>query len=299
MTSEATSTQFALTAELLARLRQIAKNPPSALAVCASALLGEQVAAQLGRLIAPTERAYQNDVHLLAPAGPSWSIAEIDQTIRTAGEFVPTLRNVIVVLDAHKMAPAGFDHLLKLIEEPLAPTTYVLCVDEIGALPPTIRGRLTHAINANADPATLAHQLESRGLDSLVAARVCELIPEVAASLAPLANDNLLKDILDHIAHPSSSPTSNSLILAELITQAAEKISKADPSPATPTLVNRRARAFGAAVLASWRRTLVDSATDPGTDLETTSLRLTRIERALGVLAVHGPLDIALALGSF
>ena len=82
---------------------------------------------------------------------------------------------VFVVEQAETMNPQAQNSLLKTLEEPAGRSLIVLLTDQPNALLPTIRSRCQTVRFASLDPAVVAKELQSRGIDKPLAARAAKL----------------------------------------------------------------------------------------------------------------------------
>jgi hypothetical protein len=93
------------------------------------------------------------------PSGDQWKVADLDAVLATAA-LRPEVRNVIVLTDLDRCPPRTLDHVLKVTEEPPAPTTFVVTCAAVDELPVTVQGRVSATVDVvpaasgTADPFT-------------------------------------------------------------------------------------------------------------------------------------------------
>lgn len=290
--------------QLLDQLRSLSRSTPTALAIEAPTLLAEQVALHLAALLVPTASARSVDVRVVAPSSPTWSVSEVDSQILSPTLMVPTLRNVIVVLDADAMSPSASDHILKAIEEPASPTTFCLCVSSLEGLSPTIRGRLTTTIKAALHPSDTAAWLSAAGLPEDLATRASLSLGQEAVLLSSLVGHlDLVNDLLDAATKypPAHLAATRGAALSSLVV---EVVKVSHSGSATPVMLHRLERALAAALISAWRHELTDRVRSKDQGLSEPSRqvslqrRLTRTDASLEILRRHGSPQLALTLAA-
>jgi len=261
--------------------------------------LVEPLIPTITQALLPTASARANDLRLASPDALNWTVGEVESQIIAPSTLTPTVRNVIVVTATDRMSAACADHLLKAIEEPLAPTTFVLCAPDPSRLPATIRGRATATVALTIDLANVKSTLiDASQSAELVDTAALVLGPDLAAFAAlGTSEPALLTQVFETlIALPApSSAATTAAELANLLTRLCDAATESSSEESSSVLSRRRARSLAALCLAAWRRHVITLlATRP--DLSTrAAVRLTAFTRAEDILGLNGPLDLALA----
>lgn len=168
----------------------------------------------------------QVDVRVAAPNGDRWTVDELATNIVDPASMRPNHRNHIVVASADKMATLAADRLLKVTEEPSAPTTFWFAVTDTSRLLTTLRGRATDVIVCGLiDPTARAqHLADTHEIPLDVAERIVELcgdevtIANAAAAAAATSPDTLTAfSDLFATAMPDEQPISAALRVSGLI----------------------------------------------------------------------------------
>lgn len=166
--------------------------------------------------------AVLSDLHVIAPAGDRWTVDEIESQLFDVVRRSPAVRHVIVIDAADRMDARLADRLLRTLEEPPSPTTFVLCVEDLASLAPTVQGRVEQVVEIlPAAPTERAEALAAAGV-ARPAAETAVRLAGRAVTLAPLlAADaelaSLASRFLDHPAwDASSAPVGDAVELAEL-----------------------------------------------------------------------------------
>jgi hypothetical protein len=293
-----------LSAESLALLRTTLSTHPTLIIIEAPGAVAELVAPEAFATLVPTAQARAADTHLLVPEGESWTTAEIHNELLAPSQLTPLVRNVFFVQEANTISPALFDHLLKTIEEPLAPTTFILAAPSAQSLPLTIRSRASQVLALQPTHADLARWLLSAGLPDELCQRAARVLPDAAVLLAGLTDRPELAEKLVHAAHTlpdRRTPATLAHALAELITIIAETTidptaSSTMPASKEATQARRRARRIARSVLDAWRTLTVEALVANPALSTRAGARLTTLDTANDLLARNGQPEIALAL---
>ena len=291
-------------APALAALVMAAHATPTVLIIEAPGFLADLALATVVAALLPTAATRLTDARVVTPATDNWTVDEVHELLVSPAARMPQVRNVLVAMDADRMSAACADHVLKIIEEPVAPTTFVLCVSAADALPATIRGRAGWVVRLPVTSDALAAWLVGRGLTQDLATQAVRHLSTSAALLAQLAaapeEAAALVALAAHPpppAHATSAARAAGILLAAVATRATEDpLFGAERSvPAT----RRRTRRLASAVLASWRAagaSGVDHA-----DLSVTAQRrmasaLVALDLAEQLLSRNGSVELALAV---
>jgi hypothetical protein len=157
-------------------------------------------------------RARPTDAVRLSPATGRWRAEEVDQ-LRSSFTLTPIERYVVGVFEVHRMDPAAVDRLLKLFEEPPAPTLFVLTAPTPDDLAPTMRSRLTaHIPVAVAVDPALSDRLAALGLHPRLATR-----PLTASLVASLEAAGDLERLASVVASATSTPATAAFDLAKTL----------------------------------------------------------------------------------
>lgn len=150
--------------------------------------------------------AQHPDLHVLWPAGDRWTVADAATVTDTANRFAHHEIGVnrIFVGRADMIPPTVWPKLLKVLEEPLAPTVFVLSADTDETLPDPVRGRLDRIVTvpAPSTPERLA-ALEAAGWPAAVAAHVVAATP---AGLLDTVASSAVRDALATLAAVTGTP---------------------------------------------------------------------------------------------
>jgi hypothetical protein len=289
-------------------IAEAARSNPTAVIIQSTPLLAEVAAARLAELLVPALQARLMDVRVLAPESTTWTVDEVSRYIVAPAMLTPTVRNIIVILDADRMSTGCAEHLLKVIEEPSAPTTFCLCVTDSSLLLPTIRGRVSTTLDIHVSARDLATWLDDSGLPAELSAQAAAHLGDQAALLASLsASPELAQDLVNLAATwPShAKPATTALAGASLITKviaASTSPLEGQNLPSNPTLLRRRQRRLAAAILDSWGHLLATEVTTTThiapEQVSRWADQRTALDDAGIILERHGPVDVALALGA-
>lgn len=187
------------------------------LASSAAALLGE-------RWVAHPEHpdAALTDIRVITPTSDRWTVEEIETQLFDVVRRSPAVRHIIIIDAADRMDARLADRMLRTLEEPPSPATFVLCVEDPSSLASTIQGRLERIIEIlPAAPTERAEALAASGV-ARPAAETAVRLAGRAVTLAPLlAADaemaSLASRFLDHPAwDASSTPVNDALEIVEL-----------------------------------------------------------------------------------
>lgn len=174
----------------LASLRQVRDLAPPTLILLETSLVGlaSEVAEHLASAWVSSDA--KGDILQLAPEGDTWTVNEVQEKIIETTERYPLERHIIIVDQASAMDQSLADKLLKTIEEPTSPTTFIFCIDGAKRLPLTIEGRSAAHIRLNpASSATRSQELIKLGASPELASRAVELAGNQVA-LAPMMIEN-------------------------------------------------------------------------------------------------------------
>jgi hypothetical protein len=166
--------------------------------------------------------AVLSDLRVITPTGDRWTVEEIETQLFAVVRRAPAVRHVIVIDAADRMDARLADRLLRTLEEPPSPTTFVLCVEDLASLAPTVQGRVEQIVEIlPAAPTERAEALAAAGV-ARPAAETAVRLAGRAVTLAPLlAADaelaSLASRFLDHPAwDASTAPVGDAVELAEL-----------------------------------------------------------------------------------
>lgn len=129
-------------------LKKLSAEQPSTFIILQSSLVGLGVEAAV--LLAKAwvrEDAYESDVRVIRPSSDKWTVAEVNDLIISPAQKFPNDRHLIIVDNAGAMESSASEKLLKTIEEPSSPCTFIFCVEELPQLLKTLQGRATSIIN--------------------------------------------------------------------------------------------------------------------------------------------------------
>lgn len=117
------------------------------------------------------------EVYLCEPSGERWAREDLDTLVLERVSKLPRNRHVLILTAADEMDLRASERLLKTLEEPPSPTTFILLVNDGDRLPNTIKGRLERNVE-------LGQAAASERIDALVATGTDRASAEVAVSLA-------------------------------------------------------------------------------------------------------------------
>lgn len=192
------------------RLARIAGSNPTTLTVLwgPQADLVEAAATTLGRFWVP-QRDRDVDLAVLAPEG-RWDMAQLRESVLGACRVMPLQRRVVVVLAVTDLDRAGYDLLLKTVEEPPEGTVFVFTTTSMSALPRTIAGRSGHDVGIRAVGGDARRQVLARqGWREQDAARAVALnvpaswIAVLSSSPELLEQFDTLERIIDSAGTPA------------------------------------------------------------------------------------------------
>lgn len=135
------------------------------------------------------------DLSVVEPSSDKWSVNEIQEKVINRSLLVPYARNIIVIESADAMELAASEKLLKTVEEPSTPTTFIFCVTEAKNLSTTLQGRANETIHiVPATPETRALSLQKAGIDPQVAKESIVLAGNQVRLAPLLAEDEALRE---------------------------------------------------------------------------------------------------------
>jgi hypothetical protein len=162
--------------QALADLAQSAITGTLAVIACELPGVAADAAAWLAHQIGGADGSGDTDVRVAAPEQGRWTVRELDARVAAAAGTYPRVRNLLVVTDADRMDTGAAEHLLKVVEEPAAPTLFLFAVRSPQVLLPTIRGRAAAEVTLRpASPQRRAAELAARGVPQEAAGRIVEL----------------------------------------------------------------------------------------------------------------------------
>lgn len=202
------------------RLVHASARPPAGSLVLLEGAAARPAASWLAQQWAPP-----TDVARLAPPQGSWRAEDVTGQLFPAVRLVPSHRHAVVVDRAEELVTRLHDRVLKLFEEPPAPTWFLLCLPAGTDLPATISSRVALRLDARpagdeqraralvaagADPATAA-RVVAAGIDDLDLEAAAAADPELlesfehlfathAAGSLPFARATATVDLLDGLA---------------------------------------------------------------------------------------------------
>ena len=150
------------------------------------------------------------DTRLLSPESDRWTLDELSIQVLEPAKVSPAFRHVFVIDAADRMDQRLADRLLRLLEEPPSPATFVLCVSSFDALPVTLQGRCEKVVLIeSATSSERAEALISAGVARPAAETAIRLAGRAIALAPLLARDaqiaSLASRLLDHPAWDSSA----------------------------------------------------------------------------------------------
>lgn len=194
--------------------------------LCPFDALASQAGRYLGERLCPDTSTL--DVHVVSPAGTTWTMEEVDQGLCAPASLAPLDKHVVVVSAADALSVQGADRLLKIIEEPPAPTLWLLCAKDVEDLPITLRSRVLRVVELTPPPPpSVLAALQGLSMnDHDVAhafASVLDLLQKLASTTAFSAEVAALHDLEQELtpiaAHKLSDAVSKASKEASLSTQ--------------------------------------------------------------------------------
>lgn len=220
-------TSLGASAGSLTRLRTAAQAVDSGLLVvtCPDTGLGHSAAAAVALADATSVWSYREgadapsgvhpDVHLAQPAGPSWTVAEVEDRILRPARLTPVHRGHVVVADAHRMAGIAADRVLKAVEEPRGDVLFWFVAPAESALGATLRGRAARVLSV--EPLPLEQRLPAlvlAGADEPTAKEIAELAGDRTRLAITVARHGLLEPLRTYTTTPGRMLTAQSPVLA-------------------------------------------------------------------------------------
>ena len=138
---------------------------------CPFMTLAVETGRRLGETVVPDSAGF--DVHVASPEGQQWTLEEIDRDVVATVSLSALSRHIMVVGAVDDLTAQAADRLLKTIEEPAAPTLWLLCARDVGSLPATLRSRVVSVLDVHVSvPSALLDALAgfTLGADELAAA---------------------------------------------------------------------------------------------------------------------------------
>lgn len=235
----------------ISALAEVVTHPPSSPVLLCSGPAASPAADQLARGLAAAVGAGESDIVVAHPDGASWKVAELDEQVLAPSHRSTATRNVVVVHAADRLV-VGADRLLKTLEEPDAPTWFVLAAADVDRLPVTLRSRAAVEVVAlPADDDTRTLRLIAAGVDADVAAAlVAAAGPQVVFDLAACADPELageLTELLDPPLPAGPRPVGSTVELAGRVERIGTQLAAVAGTPAASRVLLARR------VLDAWR----------------------------------------------
>lgn len=144
----------------LMKIKELEKATPPTLMILESPLVGLNisVAEHVAKFWVDSEY-YDHDVKVLNASSDKWTVNEVQTLMIDPTEKFPYDHHVIIVNNADLMDLSASEKLLKTVEEPSSPTTFIFCVSEGTKLLKTLQGRANLTISLK--PASLQKRLEA------------------------------------------------------------------------------------------------------------------------------------------
>lgn len=98
------------------------------------------------------------DILISYPVEDRWSIESIKSEIISKSILAPYNRNYIIIANTDSISSSGFDKLLKTLEEPVSPTTFILITSSAQVLPKTILSRAQFTLEFKEDDEIFYYQ---------------------------------------------------------------------------------------------------------------------------------------------
>lgn len=177
-------------------LETLAEEPPDGPVLLLGCPLPE-LAAAAGRWIARHHLgpAADYDAASFAPSAQRWRVTDLEPVLARAARQ-PRRRHVLILEDADRLEQRSYDRLLKLAEEPPAPTLLVLTATATSQLPATLRGRAAADVVVHPRP---PHErvaaLAAGGVRWRAAEAAVDLAGDAASLAGPLARHDRLRDL--------------------------------------------------------------------------------------------------------
>lgn len=294
----------------LSILDNLAHRPPVLVVVAGAPLVTSLASEYIARRVLPSRNAQLTDTHVVAPDQSTWTLEQVTERIITPTTLTPSVRNVIIVENADAMSTACAEHLLKAVEEPATPTTFLLCVSEVDGLLATIRGRAQWVLNLHVPSSTIVSYLESHAIDPITATRAVELLGADATLLAQLANESDLVERFLTAASTTPDPASaatSALDVAALVSRLVAASDDVDPlaSDATDTKKSqsaitqrRRERRIAAVLINAWRTSVLHDFAATSDQISRCAALLSSLAAAEEILERNGQVATALAAAS-
>ncbi len=224
--------------------------------------------------------ALANDFRVVEPAGSAWTVDELSTEICSPAALKPTVRNVIVIVGADRMAPLTADKLLKTVEEPGADTLFLACCRDRNKLSNTILGRASSILElASPPPGEFVAALSVP--DELVAA-VEDCTPIVTVDPSLLATAVTEPDLLELLRTAVTALDFDAPAEAAAVAAVALEAAAALVDAPTPAAAKRR---VCAAVLGAWVVTAAEQCHGNPAAIDAASRMVGRAEEAQRMLA--------------
>lgn len=127
------------------------------------------------------------DIFTAAPAGARWTADELNEQLIYQQAYEPQgdVRMVIIAY-AHLMDARLHDHLLKIVEEPVAPVLFMFVVDDGDRLPVTVQSRIFRRLTVeprSAGELESAIQSSAGVAPSAAVVRLSQLSPMLSSAI--------------------------------------------------------------------------------------------------------------------
>lgn len=119
---------------------------------------------------------------MASPVSATWTVAEFVDLVERPLSLTPAAQHVMVLDRADDLTPALADRLLLRLEDPSAPTLWLLIVADVSLLPVTVRSRLLDVVAADDDGALFDDAVPDVCEVRDVCAAVVDVVDELAAA---------------------------------------------------------------------------------------------------------------------
>jgi hypothetical protein len=198
---------LAVSARTRLQLEDLAQRPPVASLVLLTGPGSRLAAVSLAhRLVSAPDV-----VRLAEPDSGRWQVADLAEQVFAPVSYAPHVRHVLVLTHASSLSSAQWDRLLKLFEEPPAPTWFLVECDRLDEVPAAIRGRAGQLVQVEpADAHERAAALVAAGVDAALAARlVSDAGPRIEADALVLAAGTDAPEVASRLAELLAAPASS------------------------------------------------------------------------------------------
>lgn len=233
------------------------------------------------------------DIFTAAPEGARWTADELNQQLLHQQAYEPQGDvRVLIIAGAHLMDARLHDHLLKIVEEPVAPVLFAFVVDDSTKLPVTLQSRIYRSITVpprSTEELVAAITQTAGTAPSPAVVRLSQMAPVFSAGITGDAAADVLPLAEQYVAHLQHTGFTAAFRTAKTLKEMSKAVSGGSAEAPKTKAAQREAVRVGLQLVeAMLLRSLETGTTEQAL---VASSRLGRVSKAQGLAASHLPAD--------